>query len=61
MSLQGPRLPQGRRSLPGITVTMANSMQMQVVVATVSGEGVDYVPTTLFMLPAAPFRIFKVT
>lgn len=49
-----------RGALPRVTVTVAERVQVHVVVDTVRGEGVDDVPGTL-VFPAAPVSVLEFT
>ena len=52
---------QGGGSLPRITVTVADRVQVHVVVAIVRGEGMDDVPGALSVFPAAPVSVLEFT
>ena len=59
-SLLGCRSPE-EGALPRVTVTVAERVQVHVVVDTVGGEGADDVPGTLLVFPAAPVSALKFT
>lgn len=52
-------IAQGGGSLPRVTVTVAERVQVQVVVITVRGEGVDDMPSALLVIPAAPVSVLE--
>lgn len=57
----GLGVSQGDGPLPRVTVTVADRVQVHIVVGTVRGEGVKDVPAALLMFPAAPVSVSGVT
>lgn len=57
----GLGVSQGDGPLRRVTVTVADRVQVHIVVGTVRGEGVKDVPAALLMFPAAPVSVGGVT